>query len=132
MKVDYHLAGPVVNHPDLLFKGVELIGAEALNTGIVTADHYFYRCWAEGIARGIYTADEMQKPDEAKEYAGRLKGREGEDLLLNTTIVSLATDADVRLAATLGLRRAQVLRWVRSRMYAEEPPAARFGRPYLR
>ena len=53
-------------------------------------------------------------------------------MLLGTVIVSKAGDADVRLGATLALRRAKVLDWVRKRIYGEVEPGERLEAFYLR
>lgn len=119
MKADYRLAGSVIQQPQILFEGTETVSIDGLRTAITAADHYFFRCWAEGLRRGIYTGEGNDDADRARAYAEQMHGKEGEDLLLGTTIVSKADDADVRLGTTLGLRRMRILGWVKARMYGE-------------
>lgn len=119
MQADYRLAGTVVKQPQMLFEGTETVSIDSIRTGITAADHYFFRCWAEGLRRGLYTGDDSDDANRAREYAEKMHGKEGADLLLGTTIVSKAEDADVRLGATLGLRRLRILGWVKQRMYGE-------------
>lgn len=122
MQADYRLAGTVVKQPQILFEGTKAVSIEGLRIAINAADQYFFRCWAEGLRRGLYTGEGDDDADRARTYAERMHGKEGDDLLLGTTIVSKAEDADVRLGATLGLRRLRVLGWVKSRMYGEAEP----------
>lgn len=122
MQADFRLAGTIVKEPKMLFEGTQTVSMDGLRTALHAADQYFFRCWAEGLRRGIYTADENPDAERAREYAERMQGKEGEDLLLATTIVSMAEDADVRLGATLALRRWRLLEWVKGRMYGEVQP----------
>jgi hypothetical protein len=103
-----------------------------LRTGIEAAQQYFYRCYAEGVHRGYYSPQNEEETAQAKEYASRMEGKEGEDFLLGSTIVSRAGEGDVRLGTTLGLRRAQVLRWVQQRMYGDLENPDRLEAFYLR
>lgn len=124
MQADYRLASSVVKQPQMLFEGMKTASISGIRTAIEAANHYFFRCWAEGLRRGIYTGenDEDEDAASAREYAEKMHGKEGEDFLLGTTIVSKAEDSDVRLGATLALRRWRILSWVRGRMYAEAEP----------
>jgi hypothetical protein len=119
MTADFRLAGSLVKEPAVLFRAEKLIEIDPVRIGFAAADHYFYRCWAEGVYRKLFTSDTEDAIARAMEYAERLHGNEGEDMLLGTVIVSKANDADVRLGATLALRRAKILDWVRKRMYGE-------------
>jgi len=132
MSADFRLAGSIVKEPAVLFRAEKLVEIESLRIGFTAADHYFYRCWAEGVYRKLFTSDTPEEVARATEYAGRLHGNEGEDLLLGTVIVSKAGDADVRLGATLALRRAKILDWVRKRMYGEMEAGERLEAFYLR
>lgn len=122
MAADYRLAGTVVKDPALLFAGEKMVSVDSVRTGIEAADHYFFRCWAEGLRRGLYSAEDEQEAERAKAYAERMHGKEAEDMLLGTVIVSKAEDADVRLGASLAQRRYKVLGWVKGRMYGEVGP----------
>jgi hypothetical protein len=132
MTADFRLSGSLVKDPAQLFREGKLIDIDALSIGFTAADHYFYRCWAEGVYRKLFTSDTDAEIARAMEYAGRLQGNEGEDMLLGTVIVSKANDADVRLGATLALRRAKVLEWVRKRMYGEVEASEHLEAFYLR
>ena len=132
MTADYKLAGTLVKEPGMVFRGDRLIGIDGLRTAIEAAEQYLYRCWAEGVQRGFYIAQSAEKAVAAREYAGKLAGNEGVDLLLGARIVSQCSDSDVRLATTLALRRAQVLGWVRQRMYGEVESSEQVEGFYLR
>jgi hypothetical protein len=132
MAADYRLAGSIVKEPELLFRGDKFIGIDDLRIGITAANQWFYRCYAEGLRRELYSSVNEQEAAAAKEYAGKLSGKEGDDMLIGATIVSATKDADVRLATTLGLRRWQILGWVRQRMYGEVEARGRLEAFYLR
>jgi hypothetical protein len=126
------MAGTTLQEPEALFRGDKLIAIEDLRTGIEAAQQYFYRCYAEGMRRGYFSTDDEEEARRTKEYAASMEGKEGEDLLLGTRIVSNASEQDVRLGTTLAIRRAQVLRWVQQRMYGEAEPSERVEAFYLR
>jgi hypothetical protein len=132
MSADFRLAGSIVKDPAPLFRAEKLIEIDPVRIGFTAADHYFYRCWAEGVYRKLFTSDAPEEIARATSYAEQLHGNEGEDMLLGAVIVSKANDADVRLGATLALRRAKILDWVRKRMYGEVPAAERLEAFYLR
>ncbi|MES2391299.1 MAG: hypothetical protein V4555_06650 [Acidobacteriota bacterium] len=122
LTADFRLASSLIADPAPLFAATQIVTLPDLKTGLLAADHYFYRCYAEGIRRGLYVADEPAEHERALNYASRLTGREDQDFLLETTIVSKAEDQTVRLAATLSLRRLQVLGWIKARALNQLPP----------
>jgi len=120
---DYKLSFTLIQDPNLLFTAVKFVEISDLRIALAAADQYLYRCWAEGLQRGLFTADDPENDQRAREYAARLSGNESDDLLLGATIVSKSPDDEIRFATNLSLRRFRTLDWVRSRMYGEVPVA---------
>ncbi|AEU34408.1 hypothetical protein [Granulicella mallensis] len=132
MTADYRIAGETVKEPETVFRNDKLIGVDDLNMAISVAEQCFYRFWAEGVHRGLYAAETVEKAQEAKEYVRQLAGKESSDLLVGTKIVSLCSDSEVQLATNLALRRTQVLQWVSQRMSGEFGSSERMEGFYLR
>lgn len=121
LAADYRLAGTLIAEPELAFAGDAWIRMEDLETALDAARSYFYRCWAEGAYRGFYDADDEEERAALRTHALRCNGKESDDLLLGNVIVSRADDQDVRLGATLSLRRVRLLAWVKGRLEGTEP-----------
>jgi hypothetical protein len=119
---DYQLAAKTLADPAAAFAGDAFVLEKSLDRAMTAAHQYFYRCWAEGVKRGLYTSEKPEVTAELKEHAAKLDGAEGEDLLLGSRIVSKAEDSDVRLGATLGLRRVEILGWIGKRVKAGAEP----------
>ena len=122
LRADFKLATELVNQPELVANGKATLALEDLRVALSAAEQFFHRTWSEGVRRAIYTVSEAGEAEQTKRYADLMQHRESEDLLIAATLVGEAKDEEIRLATLLALRRAQVLRWVRSRMYGEIPP----------
>ncbi len=128
LRAEFRLATDLVSQPDLVSATKQCLTIDDLRVGLSSAEHFFHRTWTEGVRRSLYLVADNEQAAKMKAFAERLQGRENEDLLIGATIVSAAGDEEIRLATTLALRRAQVLRWLRGRIYGEVPRSGRLER----
>ncbi|HVU45874.1 MAG TPA: hypothetical protein VHD85_07105 [Terracidiphilus sp.] len=109
LRIDHTVANELVHDPDKVLKGDALASPAMLETGRDSARHYLLRCTAELISRGL----EEAKTEEIKEWASRasatLSGNQNEDLLLDGTLVSEASEDQIRWARALAKTRADFL-----------------------
>lgn len=114
--LDYRMASSIASNPGALFKGKTLVSEEDIAVGQEAADNYLSRCFAEGLDRGFYEGSDQARAEWAKDVVRELGGRESEDFLLGTSIVSNANDDTVKRAALLALRRSELFNWVKGRI----------------
>jgi hypothetical protein len=111
MRIDYKIANELVHDPDRVLKSDGLASVSMLETGRESARHFLLRCTAELINRGL----EEPKTDEIKEWASRatatLSGNQNEDLLLEGSLVSEASEKQIRWARALARARSEFLGW---------------------
>jgi hypothetical protein len=109
---DYALAKELVVEPKRLFDGSEVVKRKALEIARDAAHHYFQRCAAEGVKRGYFEPENEKNAEWSRAYSDQMAGRQSEDLLLGTKIVSEADEGAVRLATVLALRRYRLCAWL--------------------
>jgi hypothetical protein len=121
MRFDRGLIESTLQEPERVLNGEEWVAISALDIGVNAATDFWYRAWSEGFARGFFVANSPEQELELREIAERFKGKESKDLLLDGTIMSGATEGDVRLAGLLGWRRRHILLWIRARVMGQQP-----------
>ena len=109
---DFGMAKELVLEPGKLFEGNEVIKRANLETARTAGNHYFQRCAAEGVKRGYFEAESEKNAEWSREYADKMAGRQSDDLLLGTKIVSEADEGTIRLGAMLSLRRLRMCGWL--------------------
>jgi hypothetical protein len=82
MRVDYKLADNLVRDPENVDAGKDLITVAGVERAGEAAQHFFVRCYAEGVARKYYQATSEEKEKWASNVATTLEGRQHEDLVL--------------------------------------------------
>jgi hypothetical protein len=112
LEQDYALAKELVVDPKRLFDGSEVVKRKALEIARDAAHHYFQRCAAEGVKRGYFEPESEKNAEWSRAYSDQMAGRQSEDLLLGTKIVSEADEGAVRLATVLALRRYRLCVWL--------------------
>jgi len=132
LAMDYKLSNSVVKQPDILFRGEEFIGIDAINNAFRSAESYINRCFAEGVVRGIFAAKDEEQAAWSRKIVEDFGQREDKDLLLGTCIVSKADDFTISRARMLASRRSIVLRWIAQRMYGDIPPNEELQAFFLR
>lgn len=119
LEADFNQSADLIREASPLFGRTVLISLKDVRTALQAAQQYFYRCWAEGVRRGFMGSKDTSQEEELAKYAQSLEGKENVDFLLNATIVSKASDEDIRLATTLAQRRSRLLYWIQQRMTGE-------------
>ncbi|GGG95755.1 hypothetical protein [Silvibacterium dinghuense] len=122
LKVDYKAANSLIDAPESVYSGKELISLEGLERGQEAAAEYFYRCYAEGLVRGYFEASSEQQSAWAADVCARMGGRQHEDLLLDTRLVSEAPEETLRWAAELAHQRHRFLGWAGTILNGDERP----------
>jgi hypothetical protein len=112
LEQDYALAKELVVDPKRLFDGSEVVKRKSLEIARDAAHHYFQRCAAEGVKRGYFEPESEKNAEWSRAYSDQMAGRQSEDLLLGTKIVSEADEGAVRLATVLALRRYRLCVWL--------------------
>jgi hypothetical protein len=108
---DFTMAKEVVLEPKKLFAGTDVIERKTLQLARRAANEYFQRCAAEGVSRGYFEPESEKNAEWSKEYAAKMVGRQSEDLLLRTKLVSESDEGTIRLATMLALRRVRICDW---------------------
>ncbi len=106
------MARELVNDPQRVLSGYDLISRCDLEMAREAAHAYFQRCWAEGVTRGYFEPQSEANLEWSKGYAERLEGREGDDLVIEATIVSKADEATIRQVTSVALLRLQTCDWL--------------------
>lgn len=125
----YSLAHEIVREPARFLEAKQLIDWNALNTARKAAQAYFYRCLTESISRGYFEPNN----EEAKEWADglvhSLKGKQGEDLLIGSKIVSEAGPDELSQAMRLARTRMNFLAWIENLYSGSAAPPLPFSFP---
>ena len=114
LSFDQKMASSLIDAPDSLFAGNDLIGAEAVERGKEAAAHFFIRCYAEGVARKYYQPGNEQEAEWAGSVSAALSGKQHEDLVLGDRLVGEAPEQDLRWATMLAQQRRDFLGWILS------------------
>lgn len=109
---DFGMASELVKEPQKLFEGTDVVTRAALETARKAGDHYFQRCAAEGVKRGYFEPESEKNAQWSREYADKMAGKQSEDLLLRTKIVSEADEGTLRVGTMLSLRRLRMCGWL--------------------
>jgi 3-methyladenine DNA glycosylase AlkC len=102
-------------------QGKRLVDAEQIEHGKNAADIFLMRCLSEAICRGLYTVDE-EHMTWAQEVARSMGGKQHEDLVLGTRLVSETTDKDLLWATSLSRERSRFLQWALRLVEGEARP----------
>jgi hypothetical protein len=111
LRVDYKMAKEIVSDPNRVLLGSSLASPAMLENGRNAARSYLMRCLAELISRGLVEAQNEEISQWATKAAASMRGNQNEDLLLDKSLVSEATEQQIRWAASLAGRRADFLKW---------------------
>ncbi|MFT4112794.1 hypothetical protein [Silvibacterium sp.] len=122
LKVDHKAASSLIDAPESVYDGKELVSLESLERGQQAAAEYFYRCYAEGVVRGYYTTSSPEQAKWAEDICSQLGGRQHEDLLLDNRLVSEASEETLRWATELAHQRDRFLGWTASILNGDERP----------
>jgi len=125
----YALAHEIVSEPGKFLDAKKLIDWNALNTGRKAAQHYFYRCLAESISRGYYEAKDEKAKEWAVDLTRSLEGRQGEDLLIGSKLVSEVGPDELSQAVMLARTRTNFLAWVERLFGGSAPLSLPFSFP---
>lgn len=117
----YALAHEIVSEPGKFLDAKNLIDWNALNTARKAAQHYFYRCLAESVSRGYYEAKDEEAKKWAVGLARSLEGKQGEDLLIGSKLVSEVGPDELSQAVMLARARTNFLSWI-ERLYSGSAP----------
>jgi hypothetical protein len=105
LHADYRLAHDIVQSPQRVLEGKELISIRNVETAKAAAAEFFARCLAEALSRGYYSTEDERMQTWAKDVSESLKGRHHEDLLLGNKLVSETDEAALRWATELSRKR---------------------------
>ena len=111
LKGNYALAQELVQAPAKLYEATDLIDWSGILTGRDAAHTFYLRCLAEAMTRGHVTPRNDEAAAWAKGVTDRLKGRQDEDFVLETKLVSEASDELLRWALVLSEQRVNFLNW---------------------
>jgi hypothetical protein len=123
LRADYGVAHGFVLAPEKVLNGKGLVEIASMRDGAEAADHYFLRCWAEGISRGYFEANGDEAVEWANSVSERLRGKQHEDVVLGGKLVSEVSEQELRWATSLAERRRLFLRWAMQVMEEGKAPA---------
>ncbi len=112
LRSDWNLAEELLTESQRLERSDRLIDLDSIRTAREAAATYFIRCWAEGISRGYYQADDEESKEWARTVSESLAGKNSEDLVLGATLVGEAGEHELRWATMVAARRKQFLEWM--------------------
>jgi hypothetical protein len=128
MRPDLGIAHEMILAPQKALDGDGLIDTGTIEQARDAARHYFIRCLAEAISRGYHKPEDEKTLEWATHYSGQLRGQHSEDLLLESNLVSEATQQQVLWAITLAKMRQDFLNRASAIMKAGSPPDPPFIR----
>jgi hypothetical protein len=121
LKMNYVLAHELVQTPQKILSGKELATVSMLELGRDAAQHFLERCSIEAVSRKYCDIEDEETFKAAKDISEDLSGKEHEDLVLGSKLVSEATKEDILWAISLSRCRRDFLTWAISML--EDPPA---------
>jgi hypothetical protein len=127
LKGDFTVAHELVKEPQKVLGGNKLADLTMMQTGKEAAEHYFQRCLAEAISRGYYSPDDEEMVERARKLSASMAGRQSDDLVLGSALVSEASKDHLMWATSLSYRRCSFLGWTISLLEAGEPPDPPFA-----
>lgn len=111
LKGDYGIARGLLEEPAKLLAGTKFAESSDMLTGRDAAHHYFVRCWAEAIHRRLVSVDDTEAATWATGVVTSLQGKQNEDFVLGTELVSEAGDEVIARAIELSRQRVRFLNW---------------------
>lgn len=127
--LSYTEAHEIVRNPRMFLEASKLVDREALAAARTAAEHYFYRCAAESISRGYHESEDETARMWANDVSRSLAGRQGEDLLLGTRLVSEAGPEELSKALMLARIRMNFLTWIEALLSGAARPVFPFSFP---
>jgi len=126
LRGDFTIAHELVLAPQKALDGTSMIDADPIRVGHDAANSYFVRCFAEAVHRGCVTPNNPDATGWAAKVSESLRGKQDEDLILGTVLVSEAEDKDLMWAMTLARKRTQFLEWTLNLLQGTAPPGPAF------
>lgn len=111
LQVDTKVANELVLEPGKVSKDNSMATIAMMETGRDAAWQFVMRCTAELINRGLEQPKNEEVLAWATDTSTRLSGDHNADLLLDGSLVSEATEDQIRWAMTLSRTRADFLHW---------------------
>jgi hypothetical protein len=127
--LSYTIAHEIVVSPERALGAQKIIDRESLATASRAAEEYFYRCGAESISRGYSETNHEPVKIWADDVSGSLAGKQGEDLLLGTRLVSEASPEELSRVLMLARTRMNFLAWTEALLSESAVPELPFSFP---
>jgi len=112
LRSEWNLAEELLTEAQWLKRSDKLIDLDSVRTAREAASTYFIRCWAEGVSRGYYQADDEESREWARTVSENLAGKNSEDLVLGATLVGEVGEQELRWATMVAARRKLFLEWM--------------------
>ncbi|WP_263355880.1 intracellular growth attenuator family protein [Acidicapsa ligni] len=116
LHMEVKLANEIVRNPAKVIEGEGLISQAQIEIGSQAARQFLIRCIAEEITRGYRQVDEGEDTQWATDYTTALSGKQHEDFVLGSKLVSEATQEELQWATVLARTRMNFLNWAISLM----------------
>jgi hypothetical protein len=126
LRGDFTIAHELVLAPQKALDGTSIVDTDQIRVAHDAANAYLIRCFAEAVRRGCVTPKNPEAIGWAAKVSESLRGKQDEDLVLGSVLVSEAEDRDLMWAVTLARKRTQFLEWTLNLLQGAASPGTAF------